>query len=93
MSKEAVILDALRTPVGRKDGVLSRWRPDDLAGEVMSALVNRNGVDIIICYPDSIPSACAICAFIHAPSEETKRVRSRIDRRRIRRIDGKGVYV
>ena len=39
MSKEAVILDALRTPIGKKDGALSRWRPDDLAGEVMSALV------------------------------------------------------
>ena len=45
MSKDAVILDALRTPIGKKDGVLAHWRPDDLAGEVMSALVKRNGVD------------------------------------------------
>jgi acetyl-CoA acyltransferase len=45
VSKDAVILDALRTPIGKKDGGLSHWRPDDLAGEVMSALVKRNGVD------------------------------------------------
>jgi len=45
VSKDAVILDALRTPIGKKDGVLAHWRPDDLAGEVMSALVKRNGVD------------------------------------------------
>lgn len=45
MSKDAVILDALRTPIGKKDGALARWRPDDLAGEVMSALVKRNGID------------------------------------------------
>lgn len=45
MSREAVILDALRTPVGKQNGALSQWRPDDLAGEVMSALVKRNGID------------------------------------------------
>ncbi|HLY74356.1 MAG TPA: thiolase family protein [Planctomycetota bacterium] len=45
MTNEAVILDALRTPVGKQNGALARWRPDDLAGEVMSALVKRNGVD------------------------------------------------
>ena len=45
MTNEAVILDALRTPIGKKDGALAQWRPDDLAGEVMSALVKRNGID------------------------------------------------
>jgi acetyl-CoA acetyltransferase family protein len=29
---EAYILDAVRTPFGREDGVLSDWRPDDLLG-------------------------------------------------------------
>jgi acetyl-CoA acetyltransferase family protein len=43
-SNEALILDALRTPIGKKDGALARWRPDDLAGEVMGALVKRNGI-------------------------------------------------
>jgi acetyl-CoA acyltransferase len=45
VSKDAVILDALRTPIGKQNGALAHWRPDDLAGEVMSALVKRNGVD------------------------------------------------
>jgi len=45
VNREAVILDAIRTPIGKKDGVLAHWRPDDLAGEVMSALVKRNGID------------------------------------------------
>src|SRR6185295_17510326 len=45
VSNDAVIIDALRTPIGKKDGFLARWRPDDLAGEVMGALVKRNGID------------------------------------------------
>jgi len=45
VNREAVILDAIRTPIGKKDGVLAHWRPDDLAGEVMSAVVKRNGID------------------------------------------------
>ncbi len=41
----AVILSAVRTPVGRYGGVLSGVRPDDLAGEVIAAAVERSGVD------------------------------------------------
>jgi 3-oxoadipyl-CoA thiolase len=40
----AVILSAVRTPVGRYGGVLSELRPDDLAAEVISAAVERAGV-------------------------------------------------
>jgi 3-oxoadipyl-CoA thiolase len=40
----AVILSAVRTPVGRYGGVLSDVRPDDLAAEVISAAVERAGV-------------------------------------------------
>lgn len=40
-----VLIDAVRTPVGRFQGALSAVRPDDLAGHVMSELVRRNGVD------------------------------------------------
>jgi len=39
-----VILSAVRTPVGRYGGVLSDVRPDDLAAEVISAAVERAGV-------------------------------------------------
>ena len=45
MNNEAVILDALRTPIGKQNGALAHWRPDDLAGEVMGAIVKRNGID------------------------------------------------
>ncbi len=45
MTREALILDAVRTPVGRQDGALRAWRPDDLAAGVLVALVKRNGVD------------------------------------------------
>jgi 3-oxoadipyl-CoA thiolase len=41
---DAVILDALRTPVGRYGGVLSTVRPDDLAAHVVRAAVERNGL-------------------------------------------------
>jgi acetyl-CoA acetyltransferase family protein len=44
VSNEAFILDAIRTPIGKKDGALAGWRPDDLAAEVLAALVERNAV-------------------------------------------------
>ena len=42
---DAVIVDALRTPIGRYAGVLSGARPDDLAARVVAAAVERNGLD------------------------------------------------
>jgi acetyl-CoA C-acetyltransferase len=42
---EAYIVDALRTAGGRRGGRLSTWHPADLAGEVLSALVERTGID------------------------------------------------
>ncbi len=42
---EAVILAALRTPIGRYGGALAAVRPDDLAGRVIAAAVARAGVD------------------------------------------------
>ncbi|MEP6976961.1 MAG: acetyl-CoA C-acyltransferase [Thermoleophilia bacterium] len=41
----AVLLSAVRTPVGRYGGGLSGVRPDDLAGIVIAAAVERSGVD------------------------------------------------
>ncbi len=41
---DALILDALRTPLGRMNGGLSQRRSDDLAGDVLSALAKRNGI-------------------------------------------------
>ena len=42
---DAVIIDALRTPIGRYGGVLSSVRPDDLAAHVVRAAVERNELD------------------------------------------------
>jgi 3-oxoadipyl-CoA thiolase len=42
---EALILDAVRTPMGRYGGVLSGVRPDDLAAHVVRTAVERNGLD------------------------------------------------
>jgi 3-oxoadipyl-CoA thiolase len=40
----AVVLSAVRTPVGRRDGALAGVRPDDLAGMAIEAAVERAGV-------------------------------------------------
>jgi 3-oxoadipyl-CoA thiolase len=40
--QDAVIVDAVRTPVGRLRGALSGARPDDLAAFVIDALLKRN---------------------------------------------------
>ena len=42
--QEAVILSAVRTPVGRYGGALSGERPDDLAGLVVAEAVARAGI-------------------------------------------------
>src|SRR6202035_6017064 len=43
--EKAVIVDALRTPIGRYAGALKDVRPDDLAGLVVSQAVQRNRLD------------------------------------------------
>ncbi|MBV8728080.1 MAG: thiolase family protein [Candidatus Eremiobacteraeota bacterium] len=43
--REVVIVDAVRTPIGRYGGALAQVRPDDLAATVVKALVERSGVD------------------------------------------------
>jgi 3-oxoadipyl-CoA thiolase len=43
--REAWIVDAVRTPIGRYGGVLSAVRPDDLAAIVVRAIVDRTGID------------------------------------------------
>ena len=45
MSREPVIVDAVRTPVGRHGGALASVRPDDLAAIPIRELVRRTGVD------------------------------------------------
>jgi len=42
---EAVIVDVIRTPGGKRNGVLSNWHPVDLAAHVLKALIERNSLD------------------------------------------------
>src|SRR5919201_2292891 len=42
---DALVVDAVRTPMGRYRGALSGMRPDDLAAHVIREAVERNGVD------------------------------------------------
>jgi acetyl-CoA acyltransferase len=41
----AVIVDAVRTPIGRRNGALRDWHPVDLAAHVLRAVVDRNDLD------------------------------------------------
>lgn len=43
--REAVIIDAVRTPIGALGGALAPVRPDDLAAHVLRAILQRNGLD------------------------------------------------
>jgi acetyl-CoA acyltransferase len=43
--REAVIVEAVRTAVGRRNGRLKDWHPVDLLAQTLSALVERTGID------------------------------------------------
>ncbi|HZR29227.1 MAG TPA: thiolase family protein [Terriglobales bacterium] len=43
--REAVIIDAVRTPLGRRDGMLKSWHPVDLLAFTLRGLVDRNKLD------------------------------------------------
>src|SRR5436190_11516490 len=53
----AVVISAVRTPIGRYGGALSHVRPDDLAALAISAAVERAGVE-----PGSIDDVYLGCA-------------------------------
>jgi 3-oxoadipyl-CoA thiolase len=54
---EAVIIDAVRTPIGRHGGVLKDVRPDDLAALVLKEVVARVGIDPALI--DEVYMGCA----------------------------------
>ncbi|MEI2702270.1 MAG: thiolase family protein [Baekduia sp.] len=56
-SREVVIIDAVRTPIGKLGGVLSAVRPDDLAAVALTAVVERSGID-----PEDIEDVVLGCA-------------------------------
>ncbi len=42
---DALIVDAVRSPIGKRDGALSTIRGDELAGQILNGLVERNDLD------------------------------------------------
>jgi len=54
---EAVIVDAVRTPIGKYMGTLSQARPDDLAAHVIKEIVKRNNLDPSL--PEDVYFGCA----------------------------------
>ena len=45
MTREVVIVDAVRTPVGKRGGQLRDWHPVDLLAHTIAYLVDRTGID------------------------------------------------
>ena len=45
--RAAFLLDAVRSPIGRKNGTLSVSRGDDLAAQVLNGLIARHDLDPI----------------------------------------------
>ncbi|PKR78291.1 acetyl-CoA C-acyltransferase [Halalkalibacillus sediminis] len=43
--REVVIVEAVRTPVGKRNGLLSEIRPDELAAKTLRELLNRSDID------------------------------------------------
>jgi acetyl-CoA acyltransferase len=56
--EEAVIVDAVRTPAGRRNGMLKDWHPADLAAHVLKALEERNNLDPAIV--DDVVMGCVM---------------------------------
>jgi acetyl-CoA acetyltransferase family protein len=42
---DALIVDAVRSPIGKRHGTLSHIRGDELSAQIANALVSRNGID------------------------------------------------
>ncbi len=54
----AVIIDAVRTAGGKRNGALADWHPVDLAAEVLTTLVARNDLDPALV--DDVIMGCAL---------------------------------
>src|SRR5439155_20607634 len=61
---EAVIVEAVRTPIGKRGGKLSDWHPTDLLAATLSELVSRSGID-----PAAV--AAVICGCVSQVGEQS----------------------
>lgn len=57
MNREAVIIDAVRTPVGKRGGQLRTWHPVDLLAQSLSTLTERTGIE-----PSALSDVIVGCA-------------------------------
>lgn len=55
---EAVIVEAVRTPVGKRGGALSQWHPVDLLGRTLREVVDRTGIDAALI--DDVIAGCGM---------------------------------
>ena len=55
---DAVIVDAIRTPGGKRNGQFSEWHPASLAAHVLKALAERNNLDPALI--DDVIMGCVI---------------------------------
>jgi acetyl-CoA acyltransferase len=46
--RDAVIVDAARTAIGKRNGKLANWHPVDLLSEVLKAIIQRNDLDPLL---------------------------------------------
>jgi 3-oxoadipyl-CoA thiolase len=65
--RDVLLVDAVRTPIGRHGGALARVRPDDLAATAIAALVRRTGIE-----PSSVDDVILGCA--NQAGEDTRNV-------------------
>ncbi len=63
MNNKSVIIDAVRSPIGIKNGNLIGVRPDDLAAQVIKGLLARN----LKVKPEKIEDVAVGCAFPEGP--------------------------
>lgn len=55
-NRDAVIVDAVRTPMGKRDGMLRNWHPVDLLAHTLTGLVQRNHLN-----PEMVDDVIAGC--------------------------------
>src|ERR1700746_3835356 len=56
INRDAVIVDAVRTPMGKREGMLRNWHPVDLLAHTLSGLVQRNHLN-----PEMVDDVIAGC--------------------------------
>ena len=81
--RTAVIVDAVRTPLGKRNGRLREWHPVDLAAELLNAVRDRNDLDPAVV--DDVVLGCVMQVGEQAANIAWRGARRRMARHRARR--------